>query len=196
MNRTGMVSKWMMGCAGLALALNLLASARADDWTQMSQDVAHQSAIHRFYTAFAAHDAEAMLREYHPEIEFSDPIFDTLKGAEARAMWRFLIERGPELKIKHDSVIVRQGQGQAFWQAWYPFSLTGNQVHNQIQARFEFKDGKIWRHRDSFDLSVWTCQALAPAGCLFTNHPQIQSRLKATIRHTLDEWIKAHPEKQ
>ena len=31
---------------------------------------------------------------YHPDVHFSDPVFPSLKGDEARGMWRMLCERG------------------------------------------------------------------------------------------------------
>ena len=39
--------------------------------------------------------------------------------------------------------------------ATYTFSATGRTVVNRIRARFDFRDGKIVRHVDSFDLWRW-----------------------------------------
>ena len=43
---------------------------------------------------------------------------------------------------------------------------TGNAVLNRIDARFTFRDGKIIRHEDSFDLWKWAGQALGMKGKL------------------------------
>ena len=164
-------------------------------WEQVRQDMAESGQIHDFYAAFARHDADAMLASYHPEVEFADPVFGTLNAAQARAMWRMLLERSQgRLKIRHANVLVQADQGQADWDAWYPFSATGNFVHNRVHARFKFKGGKIWRHTDSFDLAQWNCMALAPAGCWFGSSPELQARIHASAKESLEAWMKAHPE--
>ena len=48
--------------------------------------------IHQFYTAFKNLDAETMVSLYQDDIMFEDPAFGVLKGEEAKAMWRMLVE--------------------------------------------------------------------------------------------------------
>jgi len=122
--------------------------------------------IRRFYTSFQKRDPGGMVACYHPDIEFSDEVFPDLKGPRAGAMWRMLSERAKDLKVEFADVEADDSVGQAHWEAWYTFSATGRQVHNKIDANFEFKDGKIIRHRDSFDFWAWASQALGPAGWL------------------------------
>src|SRR5688572_3337058 len=96
-----------------------------------------QQLITEFYTAFAAHDYKRMVACYHDEIEFSDPAFGTLEGDQAKAMWKMLIERSEgNLKVVFSEVT----DNSAHWEAYYVFSKTGRNVHNRIDARFEFKD--------------------------------------------------------
>ncbi|MCK5702831.1 MAG: nuclear transport factor 2 family protein, partial [Cyclobacteriaceae bacterium] len=52
------------------------------------------------------------------------------------------------------------------WEAYYSFSKTGRKVHNIINAEFEFKDGKIIKHIDNFDLYKWSKQALGIQGLI------------------------------
>lgn len=180
----------------MAMLLMVVTPAAAADagWEQTRAEMAEVRSIHAFYSAFAAHDAEAMVAEYAPDVEFSDPAFGTLKGDEARAMWRMLIERGKDqLQITHRNVVAKGETAQADWQAWYTFSASGNFVHNRVHADFEFKNGKIWRHHDSFEPAVWACQALAPAGCWFGGQPFMQARIQQAARESLAIWIKAHP---
>jgi hypothetical protein len=54
----------------------------------------------------------------------------------------------------------------ANWTAAYVFRKTGRKVVNRISAQFEFKDGKIIRHTDHFNLWRWTSQALGLPGYL------------------------------
>lgn len=127
---------------------------------------ANAETIQRFYNSFAARDAEGMASCYADDVAFSDPAFPGLRGPEAGAMWRMLCERGQDLRIEFSDVTADDRSGSARWQAWYTFGATGRKVHNVIEARFEFRDGKIVRHEDSFDLWRWSRQAVGLPGLL------------------------------
>ena len=66
--------------------------------------------------------------------------------------------------------------GRAHWVATYTYSATGRPVENRIDATFEFRDGRIVRHRDRFDLYRWARQALGPKGLLLGWLPPVQAR--------------------
>src|SRR5438105_12883584 len=132
------------------------------------------SLIERFYTCFKQRDTEGMIACYHPEIEFSDPVFPDLKGERAGAMWRMLAARAKSLELHFSDVMADDLRGSASWEAIYPFSATGRRVHNKIRASFEFKDGKIYRHRDDFDLWRWAGMALGLKGQLLGWLPSVQ----------------------
>src|SRR5262245_55215628 len=106
--------------------------------------------IARFYRSFASRDGRGMAACYHPAVEFSDEVFPDLRGAQAGAMWQMLCDRAADLKIEARDIEADDAAGRAHWEAWYTFSATGRHVHNRIDARFEFRDGKIIRHRDTF----------------------------------------------
>ena len=145
--------------------------------------------IRNFYEAFARHDADAMVSTYHDRIEFSDPAFGTLKGDDAKNMWKMLIERSKgNLKIDFSNVSADDEKGSADWTADYPFSKTGRQVHNEIHAEFEFKDGKIFRHRDDFDFWKWSKQALGISGFLLGWSSVLQNKVRQTARKSLSEY--------
>lgn len=127
---------------------------------------AHEQLIETFYKAFQQRDAEAMAACYHKDVVFSDPVFPDLHGARAGNMWRMLCARGKDLKIEFSGVSANDSTGKAHWEAWYTFSGTGRKVHNIIDAEFEFRDGKIVRHKDQFDFWRWSRQAIGPAGVL------------------------------
>jgi ketosteroid isomerase-like protein len=123
--------------------------------------------ITEFYTAFSQHDYARMAACYHDEIEFTDPAFGNLKGPQAKAMWKMLLERsGGKLKVVFSNVEADEKSGRAHWEAFYEFSKTGRAVHNKIDATFEFKDGKIIKHVDHFNLWRWSQQALGVSGWL------------------------------
>jgi ketosteroid isomerase-like protein len=126
----------------------------------------HAVLINRFYEAFTERDGAGMSECYHPEIEFSDPVFPQLRGEQAGNMWRMLCERGKDLRVEYRDVEANDASGQAHWEAWYTFSATGKKVHNIIEARFAFRDGKILRHRDAFSFYAWARQALGATGLI------------------------------
>lgn len=134
--------------------------------------------IERFYTAFQARDAEAMVACYHPDVQFSDPVFPDLRGPRAGAMWRMLCARATSLEIEHRDVSADDTRGRAHWDARYLFSATGRQVHNSIDATFEFRDGLIARHTDRFDLWKWAGMALGPKGTLLGWTPLVKGAIR------------------
>lgn len=144
--------------------------------------------IDRFYTAFARKDAAAMAACYHPEVEFSDPVFPHLRGAEAGKMWDMLCARGADLRLTHTGVTADDRTGSAHWDAYYTFSATGRKVHNSIDARFELRDGLIVRHVDQFSFHRWARQALGPMGLLLGWTPLVKNKVRATAAKGLAEW--------
>ena len=130
---------------------------------------------------------------YVPEAEFSDPVFQGLRGPEVAGMWRMLCERGSDLRIELGAVTEDGQTGTAHWEAWYTFSATGRPVHNVIQASFSFESGLIRRHLDRFDLYAWTRQALGLKGVLLGWSPPVQNAIRAQARRSLDRFLHASP---
>ncbi|MCB1055815.1 MAG: nuclear transport factor 2 family protein [Acidobacteria bacterium] len=150
--------------------------------------------IERFYTAFKHRDAAGMVACYHPQVEFSDPVFPNLKGPRARAMWKMLCERGKDLEIEFEGIEADDTSGRAHWRAFYTFTATGRPVENRIYARFVFEDGRIIRHRDSFDLWRWSAQALGLKGRLLGWTPLMREAIRRQAARSLDAFIRQHEE--
>ncbi len=150
--------------------------------------------ITKFYEAFSRRDAEGMVACYADDVVFSDPVFEELRGIEAKNMWRMLCERGADLKVVFRDVTSDGTTGSAHWDADYTFSLTGRQVHNVIDATFELRDGKIVRHKDVFDLWRWAGMALGAKGKLLGWAPPVQNAIRKQGMKGLSFWTKAHPE--
>ncbi len=138
--------------------------------------------IHRFYDSFAALDAEGMKACYHPDVVFTDPAFGELRGPQAGAMWTMLCARAKDLEVSVSDVEADDQRGHAHWDARYTFGQTGRKVLNRIDAEFEFRDGLIIRHADTFDFYAWARQALGPAGLLLGWTPVIQNRVRSAAR--------------
>ena len=150
----------------------------------------HAQLISDFYFAFQRRDAKAMAACYHPDLEFSDPVFVGLNHAEACAMWSMLCERGKDLQVTFTDVHADDRTGRAHWDARYTFSTTGRKVLNRIDAEFEFRDGKIVRHHDRFDFHAWSRQALGPMGLLLGWTPLVKNKVRSQARKSLDKYMR------
>ena len=145
--------------------------------------------IAEFYTSFAKQDAGGMAACYHPDIQFSDEVFPDLRGPRAGAMWQMLCKRATDLRIEFTDVTADDASGRAHWEAWYTFSATGRRVHNRIDARFEFRDGKILRHKDSFAFWSWASQALGPVGWLLGWSSVVKNRVRSQAAANLETFM-------
>jgi len=144
--------------------------------------------INDFYVAFQNMDAEKMCACYHNDIEFEDPAFGKLKGDSAKNMWRMLCQNAKDLKIEFSDITVNENGGTAHWEAYYTFSKTGRKVHNIINAKFEFKDGKISKHTDTFNLHKWAKQAIGFKGLLLGGTAFFKKKLNQQTNLLLNKF--------
>lgn len=145
--------------------------------------------IDDFYAAFVRKDGAAMAALYHPDARFSDPVFPDLSGAEAGAMWRMFTQPGGDLRVEYRDVKGDDSGGSAHWDAYYTFQATGKKVVNSIDAAFEIKDGKIYRHRDTFDFWKWSRQALGAPGVLLGWTPIVRGGVRKLAGKALRTFI-------
>jgi ketosteroid isomerase-like protein len=146
--------------------------------------------VARFYAAFAALDATAMAACYAADARFDDPVFSLAGRAQVGAMWAMLCEatraNGPaQWRLQARGIAADDRRGQAHWDAWYRFGATGRDVHNAIDAAFEFRDGLIATHRDAFDFWAWSRQALGAPGLLLGWTPMLRAKVRAQAAHKL-----------
>lgn len=125
---------------------------------------------------------------YHDEVTFEDPAFGKLQGEEAKKMWRMLRDQGKDLKIEYARIECNENSGKAHWEAWYTFSLTGKKIHNVINAEFEFKDGQIIRHIDSFNLHKWAKQVFGFKGWLLGGTNFFKKKFQEQARRSLKKY--------
>lgn len=150
--------------------------------------------IYKFYSSFQQKDWQGMQDCYDDKVVFSDPVFQKLKGGEARAMWHMLTAAGKDLVVTFQNVRVEGFTGSCDWDARYTFSRTGNKVHNIIHAEFEFNRGKIIRHADTFDLRRWAGMALGTAGKFLGWAPFFQAKIRGAAEKSLKKFMREHPE--
>jgi len=147
--------------------------------------------IEEFYTAFNNLNANKMASCYHDDIVFEDPAFGVLEGERAKAMWQMLCssQKGKEFKVVSSKISSDETSGSAYWEAFYNFSKTGRKVHNKIDAKFEFKDGLIIKHTDTFNLHKWANQAMGVKGFLFGGMGFFKNKLQQQTNKLLDKYL-------
>ncbi|HEY6073450.1 MAG TPA: nuclear transport factor 2 family protein [Anaerolineales bacterium] len=149
----------------------------------------NEQLITDLYSAFQRREGEKMASCYDEAAIFSDPAFGTLRGPEIGAMWRMLCGRATDLRISFDKVSADEHSGKAHWEAWYTFSASGRPVHNVIEAAFEFRDGKIVEHHDSFNFWRWASMALGPVGTFAGWLPLVQRQVRSRARQGLNTFM-------
>ncbi|MCK8523265.1 nuclear transport factor 2 family protein [Aquimarina sp. D1M17] len=147
--------------------------------------------IEKFYTAFSKLDADTMISCYHDDIVFEDPGFGKLEGERAKAMWQMLCANARDFTLEYSDVKANDTSGSAHWEAKYTFSQTGRKVHNRIDAEFEFKDGKIIKHTDHFNLHRWASQAIGWKGKLLGGTGFFKKKLIQQTNRLLDKYMSA-----
>lgn len=147
----------------------------------------HAELVDRLYASFARRDAAAMAACYVPDAVFRDPIFE-VRGADVTAMWAMFCDRGGDLELSWRDVRADDAAGAAHWEPRYTFSVTGRRVHNVIESRFTFRDGRIATHTDRFDLWRWSRMAIGPKGALLGWTPFVRKAIRAEARRSFDGW--------
>ena len=150
----------------------------------------NQQLLEQLYRSFQNHDAAGMVACYHPDATFEDPAFGKLQGAEVGAMWTMLLERAAgELDVNYSQIQADDSSGSAYWEAKYLFSKTKRPVHNKINSRFRFKEGKIWEQKDTFDLWRWSSMALGGMGKLLGWTPFLRNKVQQQSRTLLKKFM-------
>jgi hypothetical protein len=126
---------------------------------------------------------------YDPSIIFSDPAFGVLEGKSAIAMWHMLCGRARDLQVSVSNIRADDATGSADWQATYLFGKDRRPVHNVVKAAFDFRDGKIVRHDDTFDMWQWTRMALGSIGTILGWSPFLRAAIRKSVRRQLDEYM-------
>jgi ketosteroid isomerase-like protein len=143
----------------------------------------------RFYTAFSNRDAAGMAQCYHPEVVFSDPVFQHLNYKQVCAMWEMLISRGKDMTLTYELLSSDAEWLVVKWIATYSFSKTGRKVENHITATLQFRDGLIYRHTDVFDFPKWSRMALGTTGLLFGRFGFLRRKVSAGAMQQLEKYM-------
>lgn len=159
----------------------------------------NEQTLTRFYTAFAALDADTMAACYAEDATFTDPAFSLYDRRDISGMWHMLCaatqaKNRQDWRLEFSDVQADDSAGRAHWEAHYRFSVSGRLVHNIIEARFTFNpDGLIASHHDSFDFWRWSRQALGMGGWVLGWSGLFRKQVKAQTRAALDNYLAKHP---
>ncbi|MER6948662.1 nuclear transport factor 2 family protein [Nonomuraea sp. NPDC000554] len=153
----------------------------------------HVALINDFFDALGRADFAAMERCYHPDVSFSDPIFQEVEGRDrVMAMWRLQLGVREGLRSEYRDVTADDFTGTAHRTSRYTFSSTGREVANEVDALFRFDGGLIIRHRDDFDFKRWSRRALGrPHSALFGWTPMWRKTIRDGAARQLDNLHKA-----
>jgi len=152
----------------------------------------NEQLIERFYQSFQKQDAAGMLECYHPDIHFSDPVFTHLQGIQAGGMWRMLCANAKDFSLQYSDIQADDDSGKAHWEARYTFSQTKRPVHNRIDARFHFQDGKIIHHQDHFNFWRWSRMALGTSGLLLGWTPFLKAKVRGSAEKNLQKFMQKY----
>src|SRR3954454_22659382 len=149
--------------------------------------MAHPNAelLQRVYAAFAARVGAAVAASYTPGAVLYGAGVGELHGDEPGRMWVMLTGRAQDLAIALAAHEADGAGGTAHWLADYTFGATGRKVHNDVRARFVFRDGLIAEHHDDFSFHGWARQALGPAGLPLGWTPFLKAKVRGQARDGL-----------
>jgi ketosteroid isomerase-like protein len=159
----------------------------------------NRQTIENLYGAFARLDADGMAACYADDAQFDDEVFSLRGKREVMGMWRMLCEgvstKGrDDWKLEFRDVAAEGDSGKAHWDAYYRFTATGRLVHNSIDARFDFDDqGRIRRHKDSFDFWLWSRQALGAPGVMLGWTPFLRNKVRGQANANLQRFLAKAP---
>lgn len=146
--------------------------------------------VRKFYTGFQQLDARAMNECYSDDIVFFDPVFELLKGDEAKAMWKMLCGNAEEFELAFSNITALDEEYYTCeWVARYRFSKTNRMVINKVKAFMRIENGKIIEHSDGFSLHKWAMQALGFSGWLFGWNRFFQRKIKNQARRNLNKYM-------
>jgi ABC-type enterochelin transport system ATPase subunit len=156
----------------------------------MKQLLNNTELINSFYNGFKKLDYEAMKNAYHSEVVFSDPVFNNLDFNQVTSMWKMLCLKAQEFHLRYEILEINDGFARVKWEADYLFSKTNRTVKNKVIAEMYFKDGKIIKHIDSFNLWKWSQMALGPVGLILGWTPFMKKKIQAQAMGQLKNFQK------
>ena len=105
-------------------------------------------------------------------------------------MWEMLLsKKSSTTKISFSGIETSENKGNVNWVANYVYGKEKRKVTNKVSANFKFKDGKIIEHIDTFNVWLWSKQALGTIGFLLGWTPFMKHKIQKTTKKQLEDFI-------
>ncbi len=150
----------------------------------------NETLLQKFFQALRDKNLEDMMRCYHPNATFTDPVFGTLEGEALKGMWMMIFEKSPDLTIQFSNIQAGEEKGKAEWVSTYIFSKTNRIIENKIHSRLSFREGQIFTHKDFFSLWKWAGMALGASGYILGFTSIIQNQIRLDAQNGLKIYLK------
>lgn len=151
----------------------------------------NEALIEKFYTSFQNLDANGMNACYSNDVAFYDPMFELLRGEEAKMMWAMLCKNAKEFSLSFSDIKdLDDGYYTCNWTADYLFSKTGRKVVNKGKAHMKIENGYITEHSDAWSLHKWSEQAIGLPGKFLGWAGFFQRKLKNTAKRNLMDFMR------
>jgi ketosteroid isomerase-like protein len=150
--------------------------------------------LETLFNGLNRHDHEAMAACYHADAVFRDIAFDLRGKREIHGMWQMICDGRSNIRATFEVVHADDHNGEARVVDDYTFFASddsppssGRPVHNVIDSRFRFRDGRIIEHRDSCDARAWSRMAIGGVAGFLAGRLRFLRSRKA--RRKLDAFL-------
>lgn len=157
---------------------------------------ANAALLNKLFTALRERDHATMASCYHPDARFRDIAFDLDGRTQIHSMWRMICSG--DIKAEFEVLDADDHAGRVRLAETYHFGASkdppkpGRPVHNAIESRFLFKDGKIQQQDDDCDAKEWARQAVGGIAGFLAGRIRLLRSRKAKAK--LAKFAETHPE--
>lgn len=142
--------------------------------------------VDRFFEALRRADVSVIDNCYHPQISYSDPLFEDLRGTRVALRWRMLLTQATSFSLEHSLVFADERKAQVQWTANY--LLNGRSVRIPMLSTLAIWDDLIVRQVDEYDLWKYCRQTHGLTGTLLGGLQFFQKIIKRRARNELERF--------
>lgn len=155
----------------------------------------NKALLEQLFAALNRHDHVTMAACYDPDATFRDIAFVLPKMQSIQAMWHMICDTDIRADVKF--VEANDTEGRAHIIDIYTYKKkhadpTGNPVTNDIDCRFQFREGRIIKHEDFCDPRAWANMAFKDNGVLRFLAGRSGCVRRFGARSKLKEFVKDH----
>ena len=152
----------------------------------MSSSSASASVVDRLFEALRRADASVIDACYHPQISYSDSVFEDLRGARVALRWRMLLQQADGFSLEHGLVFADERKAQVQWTADY--RLRGKRIRVPILSTLAIWDDLIVRQVDEYNFWQYSRQAQGIPGLLLGGLEPFQKIVRRRARRDLERF--------